>query len=51
MSLITLSSLERITASKLADMLLAASAKTTATGTGAEGNIAVVDVRDDGEFC
>ncbi|KAI1358157.1 Rhodanese-like protein [Xylaria arbuscula] len=40
MSLITVSSLERITASKLAEMLLAASAS------GGEG-IAVVDVRDD----
>ncbi|KAI1345508.1 Rhodanese-like protein [Xylaria sp. FL0043] len=41
MSLITLSSLERITASKLADMLLAANAA------GGESKLAVVDVRDD----
>ncbi|KAI0802860.1 Rhodanese-like protein [Xylaria sp. FL0064] len=41
MSLITISSLERITASKLADMLLAANAA------GGESKLAVVDVRDD----
>ncbi|KAI1271166.1 hypothetical protein F5Y07DRAFT_404707 [Xylaria sp. FL0933] len=41
MSLITLSSLERITAPKLADMLLAANAA------GGESKLAVVDVRDD----
>lgn len=43
MSLITISSLERITASKLAEMLLAAGASNGES-------IAVVDVRDDGEF-
>ncbi|KAI1422009.1 Rhodanese-like protein [Xylaria sp. FL1777] len=43
MSLITLSSLERITASKLAEMLLAA----TAAGAAGGERIAVVDVRDD----
>ncbi|KAI3335270.1 Rhodanese-like protein [Ustulina deusta] len=45
MSLITLSSLERITAPKLAEMLLA----TTAAGAagGESKSIAVVDVRDD----
>ncbi|KAF2967259.1 hypothetical protein GQX73_g6319 [Xylaria multiplex] len=43
MSLITISSLERITAAKLAGMLLAASANNAVEG----GNIAVVDVRDD----
>ncbi|TGJ77594.1 hypothetical protein E0Z10_g10681 [Xylaria hypoxylon] len=43
MSLITLSSLERITAPKLAELLLAADTANTAEG----GSIAVVDVRDD----
>ncbi|KAH9994579.1 Rhodanese-like protein [Xylariaceae sp. FL0662B] len=44
MSLVTISSLQRITASKLADMLLA----TAHAGTvGSESRIAVVDVRDD----
>ncbi|KAI0536642.1 Rhodanese-like domain-containing protein [Xylaria digitata] len=43
MSLITLSSLERITAAKLAEMLLAASTTSAVEG----GSIAVVDVRDD----
>ncbi|KAI1185147.1 Rhodanese-like protein [Nemania serpens] len=55
MSLITLSSLERITAPKLAEMLLAASAagSTITTSSSAtvaedqEGKIAIVDVRDD----
>ncbi|KAI0095778.1 Rhodanese-like protein [Nemania sp. FL0031] len=47
MSLITLSSLERITASKLAGMLLAASPATTTKAGEQEGNIAIVDVRDD----
>lgn len=58
MSLITLSSLERITAPKLAEMLLAASAagSTITTSSSAtvaedqEGKIAIVDVRDDGGF-
>ncbi|RWA04813.1 hypothetical protein EKO27_g10285 [Xylaria grammica] len=44
MSLITLASLERITAPKLAEMLLAAG---TANAPDAASNIAVVDVRDD----
>ncbi|KAI1815842.1 Rhodanese-like protein [Poronia punctata] len=60
MSLVTISSLERITASKLAEMLLAAQAvegvSGTGTGTGTgtekgegagESSIAIVDVRDD----
>jgi len=66
MSLITISNLERITAAKLAEMLLAANtasaesatgtgiATATKTGDSASGSgsssIAVVDVRDDGEF-
>ncbi|GAW20459.1 hypothetical protein ANO14919_099650 [Xylariales sp. No.14919] len=44
MSLITLASLERITAPKLAEMLLAAG---TTNAPDAASNIAVVDVRDD----
>ncbi|KAI0197994.1 Rhodanese-like protein [Astrocystis sublimbata] len=57
MSLITISSLERISASKLAGMLRAADAASTSTstsggaGAGAgvveSGSIAIVDVRDD----
>ncbi|KAI0452027.1 Rhodanese-like protein [Xylaria acuta] len=48
MSLITLSSLERITASKLADLLLAAgAANATAGEQAAKNSIAIVDVRDD----
>ncbi|KAI1194484.1 Rhodanese-like protein [Nemania serpens] len=55
MSLITLSSLERITAPKLAEMLLAAgtagsantSSSTTTAGREQEGRVAIVDVRDD----
>ncbi|KAI1123854.1 Rhodanese-like protein [Nemania abortiva] len=47
MSLITLSSLERIAASKLAEMLLAANAANTTKAREQEGKIAVVDVRDD----
>lgn len=58
MSLITLSSLERITAPKLAEMLLAAgtagsantSSSTTTAGREQEGRVAIVDVRDDGRF-
>ncbi|KAI1746906.1 Rhodanese-like protein [Xylaria castorea] len=48
MSLITLSNLERITASKLAERLLAADAtNATTSGQAAEKSIAIVDVRDD----
>ncbi|KAI0549174.1 Rhodanese-like protein [Xylaria curta] len=48
MSLITISSLERITAARLAERLLAADAtNATANGQTAENNIAIVDVRDD----
>jgi hypothetical protein len=51
MSLITISSLERITAPKLAEILLAAD--TTAGNQSTESKIAIVDVRDDGvhTFC
>ncbi|KAI3316688.1 Rhodanese-like protein [Xylariaceae sp. AK1471] len=48
MSLITVSSLERITASELAEMLLAANANAKGEqAAGAESSIAIVDVRDD----
>ncbi|KAI0184738.1 Rhodanese-like domain-containing protein [Xylaria flabelliformis] len=48
MSLITLSNLERITAARLAERLLAVDAtNTTASGQAAENSIAIVDVRDD----
>ncbi|KAI1740895.1 Rhodanese-like protein [Xylaria scruposa] len=46
MSLITLSSLERITAARLAERLLA-SDTTNASEQAAESSIAIVDVRDD----
>ncbi|KAI0854701.1 Rhodanese-like protein [Xylaria cubensis] len=48
MSLITLSNLERITAARLAERLLAVDAtNTAASGQAAENSIAIVDVRDD----